>query len=77
MRANNIIDGDANVEWLAQSTKNFSGAEINVLTISKFGTMASINLDVENMKMSSSSVELVCIVNFGRQKAFARPHADP
>ncbi|KAF2254415.1 AAA-domain-containing protein [Trematosphaeria pertusa] len=62
MRANNIIDGDVNLEELAKVTKNFSGAEICglVKAASSFafnrhiqvGTMASIKPDVENMKVN-------------------------
>ncbi|KAF2445715.1 AAA-domain-containing protein [Karstenula rhodostoma CBS 690.94] len=62
MRNNNVIEGDVNVEELAKLTKNFSGAEINGLVKAassyafsrhiKVGTMASINPDVENMKVN-------------------------
>lgn len=62
MRTNNVLEGDVNVEELAKLTKNFSGAEINGLVKAassyafsrhiKVGTMASINPDVENMKVN-------------------------
>ncbi|KAL1593968.1 transport between ER and Golgi ATPase protein [Paraconiothyrium brasiliense] len=62
MRNNNVIESDVNVEELAKLTKNFSGAEINGLVKAassyafsrhiKVGTMASINPDVENMKVN-------------------------
>ncbi|PVH97202.1 AAA-domain-containing protein [Periconia macrospinosa] len=62
MRNNNVIEGDVNVEELAKLTKNFSGAEINGLVKAassfafnrhiKVGTMAAIDPNVENMKVS-------------------------
>jgi vesicle-fusing ATPase len=62
MRANKVLDSDVNVDELAKLTKNFSGAEINGLVKAassyafqrhiKVGTMASINPDVENMKVN-------------------------
>lgn len=62
MRSNNVIDSDVNIDELAKLTKNFSGAEINGLVKAassfafsrhiKVGTMASINSDVENMKVN-------------------------
>lgn len=62
MRNNNVIEGDVNVDELAKLTKNFSGAEINGLVKAassyafsrhiKVGTMASINPDIENMKVN-------------------------
>lgn len=73
MRANNVIDGDVNIEELAKLTKNFSGAEINGLVKAassfafnrhiKVGTMASIKPDVENMKVSGSSAKVTCITS--------------
>jgi vesicle-fusing ATPase len=61
MRNNNVIEKDVNLEELAKLTKNFSGAEISGLVKAassfafsrhiKVGTMASINPDVENMKV--------------------------
>jgi vesicle-fusing ATPase len=62
MRNNNVIEPDVNVDELAKMTKNFSGAEINGLVKAassfafaryvKVGTMASIDPDVEKMKVS-------------------------
>ncbi|KAF2792281.1 AAA-domain-containing protein [Melanomma pulvis-pyrius CBS 109.77] len=62
MRANDIIDGNVDLEELAKLTKNFSGAEINGLVKAassfafnrhiKVGTMASIKPDVENIKVN-------------------------
>ncbi|KAF2649393.1 vesicle-fusing ATPase [Lophiostoma macrostomum CBS 122681] len=62
MRNNNVLDNDVNLEELAKLTKNFSGAEISGLVKAassfafsrhiKVGTMASINPDVENMKVN-------------------------
>ncbi|KAF2688014.1 AAA-domain-containing protein [Lentithecium fluviatile CBS 122367] len=61
MRNNNVIERDVNVEELAKLTKNFSGAEISGLVKAassfafnrhiKVGTMASIDPNVENMKV--------------------------
>lgn len=61
MSANDIIDNDVDVKELAKLTKNFSGAEINGLVKAassfafnrhiKVGTMASIDPDVEKMKV--------------------------
>jgi vesicle-fusing ATPase len=62
MRNNDVIEPDVNVDELAKLTKNFSGAEINGLVKAassfafarhiKVGTMASIDPNVENMKVS-------------------------
>ncbi|KAF1963579.1 AAA-domain-containing protein [Byssothecium circinans] len=62
MRANNVIESDVNVDELAKLTKNFSGAEISGLVKAassfafnrhiKVGTMASIDPNVENMKVN-------------------------
>jgi vesicle-fusing ATPase len=62
MRNNDVLEPDVNVDELAKLTKNFSGAEINGLVKAassfafsrhiKVGTMAAINPDVENMKVS-------------------------
>jgi vesicle-fusing ATPase len=62
MRNNDVLESDVNVDELAKLTKNFSGAEINGLVKAassfafsrhiKVGTMAAINPDVENMKVS-------------------------
>jgi vesicle-fusing ATPase len=62
MRNNDVIEGDVNVDELAKLTKNFSGAELNGLVKAassfafsrhiKVGTMAAIDPDVENMKVS-------------------------
>ncbi|KAF2495115.1 AAA-domain-containing protein [Lophium mytilinum] len=62
MRNNNIMAPDVNLEELARMTKNFSGAEISGLVKAassfafsrhiKVGTMAAINEDVVNMKVS-------------------------
>jgi vesicle-fusing ATPase len=62
MRNNDVIEPDVNVDELAKLTKNFSGAEINGLVKAassfafsrhiKVGTMAAIDPDVENMKVS-------------------------
>lgn len=66
MRNNNIIEGDVNVDELAKLTKNFSGAEINGLVKAassfafnrhiKVGTMASIDPNVENMKVNRNGM---------------------
>lgn len=62
MRKNDVLEADVNVEELAKLTKNFSGAELSGLVKAassfafsrhiKVGTMASINPDVENMKVN-------------------------
>ncbi|KAH8727920.1 P-loop containing nucleoside triphosphate hydrolase protein [Phaeosphaeriaceae sp. PMI808] len=62
MRKNDVIEPDVNVDELAKLTKNFSGAELNGLVKAassfafsrhiKVGTMAAIDPDVENMKVS-------------------------
>lgn len=62
MRENNVIDPDVNIDELAASTKNFSGAEIGGLIKSassfafnrnvKVGTVAGISEDIENMKVN-------------------------
>jgi vesicle-fusing ATPase len=62
MRNNDVIESDVNVDELAKLTKNFSGAELNGLVKAassfafsrhiKVGTMAAIDPDVENMKVS-------------------------
>lgn len=62
MRQNNVIDSDVNMLELAKRTKNFSGAEISGLVKAassfafsrhiKVGTMASIDPNVENMKVN-------------------------
>lgn len=62
MRQNNVIESDVDVNELAKLTKNFSGAEINGLVKAassfafnrhiKVGTMASIDPNVENMKVN-------------------------
>ena len=62
MRNNNVIESDVNTDELAKLTKNFSGAELSGLVKAassfafsrhiKVGTMAAINPDVENMKVS-------------------------
>ncbi|KAF2808032.1 AAA-domain-containing protein [Mytilinidion resinicola] len=62
MRNNNVMAPDVNLEELARMTKNFSGAEISGLVKAassfafsrhiKVGTMAAINEDVVNMKVS-------------------------
>ncbi|KAJ7693898.1 vesicular-fusion protein SEC18 [Mycena rosella] len=64
MRANRVMDSDVDLEELAASTKNFSGAEINGLIKSatsfafnrhvKVGTMAGISDDVENLRVNRS-----------------------
>jgi vesicle-fusing ATPase len=62
MRKNDVLEPDVNVDELAKLTKNFSGAEINGLVKAassfafsrhiKVGTMAAIDPNVENMKVS-------------------------
>lgn len=62
MRNNDVLEHDVNVDELAKLTKNFSGAEINGLVKAassfafsrhiKVGTMAAIDPNVENMKVS-------------------------
>jgi vesicle-fusing ATPase len=62
MRNNGVLEPDVNVDELAKVTKNFSGAELSGLIKAassfafsrhiKVGTMAAINPDVENMKVS-------------------------
>jgi vesicle-fusing ATPase len=66
MRNNDIIEKDVNVDELAKLTKNFSGAEINGLVKAassfafnrhiKVGTMASIDPNVENMKVNRNGL---------------------
>lgn len=68
MRANDVIERDVDVEELAKLTRNFSGAEISGLVKAassfafsrhiKVGTMAAIKPDVEDIKVSPSSVDL-------------------
>jgi vesicle-fusing ATPase len=62
MRSNDVLENDVNVDELAKLTKNFSGAELSGLIKAassfafarhiKVGTMAAINPDVENMKVT-------------------------
>ncbi|KAF7355680.1 hypothetical protein MSAN_01485800 [Mycena sanguinolenta] len=62
MRTNRVMSEDVDLEELAASTKNFSGAEINGLIKSatsfafnrhvKVGTMAGISDDVENLRVN-------------------------
>lgn len=62
MVKNNVLDNDVDIDELAASTKNFSGAEIGGLVKSassfafnrhvKVGTIAGVADDIENMKVN-------------------------
>lgn len=62
MRANKVMDGDVNLQELAQLMKNYSGAEIEGFVKSatsfafnrhvKVGTFAGISDDVENLRVN-------------------------
>ncbi|KAF5333529.1 hypothetical protein D9611_002707 [Ephemerocybe angulata] len=68
MRKNGVMDEDVDLLYLAQQTKNFSGAEINGLIKSatsfafnrhvKVGTMAGISEDVENLRVNMQDFQM-------------------